>query len=912
MKHSMIIALFFVGYSGFAQQKWLSLDANSTLKDPRFSQQAEIKTLTMNENGIQLHFKLSGILLDHAKGDGIQFTEVQIPGSGIADTIGQPKLPVQRLFFLALENDSTWNYQLKNVQTRTIHLSDFGYPGWIYPKQDPVPKLPGAKERATFKWDRSFYENGSNRKDTHASVSSIGKIRGYQLMMIEWTPVLSDPVAGTIDILESAEMQIQFDHSFMNAHSDLFLSKWSELLNKPDKPTNRGTGNYLILVADIFQNDIADFVTAKTAQGFTVQTQVVANGTSAADIKANITALWGTPQAPDYVLIIGDVETIPAWTGQGAGTPNTDIQYGCMDGTSDWYPDMAIGRFPVDNVTQLEHVIDKTLFFEDGNFPLPEYTTEAVFMASTDNYNITEGTHNYVIDNYLTPAGLSSEKLYTVTYNATTQQVSDAFNAGRIYGIYSGHGGTTSWADGPAFSQSDVNALTNTGLYSFVCSFACVTGSYHLDECFTETWILAEEKGACAIYGSSVNSYWTEDDILEKVLFEAIYTDSIREVSPAWQEAMVKFLAHFGADSTTRRYYEMYNLMGDPSLFIPEPGGGSAMGVSPFKGYTAEGPYGGPFTPDNQEFVIENRSETAFDFSVQTTEAWLSVSPATGSVAPGATVTITVSFTNQANTLNHGTYEADIEFTNTTSNDGDTSRTVTLIVGIPEMIYEFNLDEDPQWSMEGDWAYGIPTGQGGGYNKPPDPTSGATGDYVIGYNLNGNYSSNMQAPEYVTTTAIDCSELSRVSLAFQRWLGVENNQYDHANIEASIDGTEWITVFENSSTIADEAWVEKTYDLSEFADGAPQLYIRWSMGPTDSSVVYCGWNIDDIQIWGLRPIEIDPCPADINDDGNVDMSDLEAICQTWKDPEVDINGFCNTDILQLLGVLESFGACPAD
>ena len=102
---------------------------------------------------------------------------------------------------------------------------------------------------------------------------------------------------------------------------------------------------------------------------------------------------------------------------------------------------------------------------------------------------------------------------------ATTQQVSDAFNAGVFYGIYSGHGGNNSWADGPPFSETNVNNLTNTNMYPFVMSFACVTGSYQDTQCFTETWSRAPNKGALAIYGSSVNSYWTEDDVLERRLF---------------------------------------------------------------------------------------------------------------------------------------------------------------------------------------------------------------------------------------------------------------------------------------------------------------------------------------------------------------------------------------------------------
>jgi len=908
MKKLFVISILtlWMAFPAFSQAKWLDLKGGPELQTVDHALPALIKTTDSRNDGLDLSYQLPGVLLDHAKGGGHAFTQMSIPGSGISDQVGYPELPVQRKFFL-VPVGSKVTYDVQNIQTRSVRLPESGFPAWVMPRQLPVPKIPGALESAVFQWNSNYYSTGMGEKSVQLNIVSTGVMRHYQLMMIEWSPVDLNPVTGECNILTSMDVHLHFDNSNRTTQTDLFLSNTSLFLNPLQKPSARDTGNYLILVASSFQDEISALVTAKTAQGYTVSTYVVAAGTTSETIKNYITTLWGTPQAPDYILIIGDTDKIPAWTGGGEGNPHTDIQYGCMDGVDDWYPDMAIGRFPVDTVTQLGYVIDKTIFFEDGNFPRPEYVTEAVFMSSTDNYQITEGTHEYVIDNYLTPAGLTSQKLYTVTYNATTQQVSDAFNEGRIYGIYSGHGGTTSWADGPPFSQSDVNALTNSGLYAFVTSFACITGSYHLDECFTETWILAEDKGACAIYGSSVNSYWTEDDILEKKLFEAIYTDGIRQVSPAWQEADLKFLAHFGVSATTRRYFEMYNLMGDPSLAIPEPGGGSAMRVSPFKGFSAEGPSGGPFSPESKVFSIENVSDTAFDFSVVSTEDWLTVLPSSGTVGAGAVVEITVTINAQANVLQNGPYQSEVQFTNTTDNDGDTSRTVDLTVGLPEMVYEFNMDQDPLWTMEGGWAYGVPTGLGGEHGNP-DPTEGATGDHVLGYNLEGDYPNNM-VEEHVTSTAIDCTDLARTSVKFQRWLGVEANSYDHAYFKVSTDGNTWETIYSNQNTVSDDVWGSQSYDISMIADGSPTLYLRWTMGTTDGSYTYCGWNLDDIQVWGVLPDE-NLCPADVDGDGTVDMSDFSTLCTSWHDEGVNFNGITNTDLLNLLDILSDLGACP--
>ena len=176
------------------------------------------------------------------------------------------------------------------------------------------------------------------------------------------------------------------------------------------------------------------------------------------------------------------------------------------------------------NLTQLCNMIQKVIYMENG---VNSLWKKNVFMASTDNHTITEGTHNLVIDSFFVPDGFTvNTKLYSY-YGATTAQVSQSIDSGKIFAIYSGHGSETSWADGPVFSQSNVNALNNT-IFPFVYSFACITGSYHISgECFAETWVRSPKAGVI-FWGSSVNSYWDEDDILERRIERALFTENLK------------------------------------------------------------------------------------------------------------------------------------------------------------------------------------------------------------------------------------------------------------------------------------------------------------------------------------------------------------------------------------------------
>jgi len=163
-------------------------------------------------------------------------------------------------------------------------------------------------------------------------------------------------------------------------------------------------------------------------------------------------------------------------------------------------------------------------------------------------------------------------------------------------------------------------------------------------------------------------------------------------------------------------------------------------------------------------------------------------------------------------------------------------------------IYSFPFNTSPPdgegWTMEGEWEYGAPQGLGG------DPASASTGSYVYGYDLSGNGQYENSIPAHaLTTTALDCTGLTNVTLRFWRWLGVENYIFDNASIEVSNDGSGWTTVWDHAAgSFTDSSWTEVEYDISAVADGQPTVYIRWVMGPTDSSVTYCGWNIDDVEI----------------------------------------------------------------
>ena len=170
-----------------------------------------------------------------------------------------------------------------------------------------------------------------------------------------------------------------------------------------------------------------------------------------------------------------------------------------------------------------------------------------------------------------------------------------------------------------------------------------------------------------------------------------------------------------------------------------------------------------------------------------------------------------------------------------------------------DLIYSADMSTDPGWTLDPgteapyQWEYGTPAGLDG------DPTSGHTGDNVIGYNLQGLYPNEMDPAQYATTPAFSTVGYSDVTVGFWQWLGVEASIYDTAGLEVW-DGSQWSVVWqhEGDSTLS-SSWEYVQYALPASAANQPEVMLRWAMGPSDVYVNYCGWNIDDVTVWGTVP-----------------------------------------------------------
>ncbi|MEA1972207.1 MAG: T9SS type A sorting domain-containing protein [Candidatus Cloacimonadota bacterium] len=173
-----------------------------------------------------------------------------------------------------------------------------------------------------------------------------------------------------------------------------------------------------------------------------------------------------------------------------------------------------------------------------------------------------------------------------------------------------------------------------------------------------------------------------------------------------------------------------------------------------------------------------------------------------------------------------------------------------------EIIWEDGFETEIGWELSGEFEIGIPTG-GGGDHGNSGPTSATEGENILGVDLSGtgsypnDYETNLGDREvYAISPQIDCSMFVDINMVFDKYLNVEQPAYDHAYIDISIDGSNWVEIWTNDTEVTDNSWAEVSFDVSNFADGSSSFQVRFSIGETDGSWQYSGWNIDNFRLEG--------------------------------------------------------------
>lgn len=354
------------------------------------------------------------------------------------------------------------------------------------------------------------------------------------------------------------------------------------------------------------------------------------NATSIANtLKALYTNATEASPAPTYVLLVGDVAQMPVhstqlsnsfyWSMQLDSDHATDLYYTTWS-TDDVLPDCYLGRFSATDTSTLRSIIDKTMYYEKYQFLDDSYLTRAALVAgvSSDNhgYSHADPTMDYIALQYVNAAnGYNTVKYYKnntnshpigVTVTGSSQSSSTAsalknfYNLGAGWVNYSAHGDWDMWYD-PAFNVTDASRMTNTNMPSFMIGNCCLSNSFNKSTCLGEALLRKGSRaGAVAYIGGTNSTIWDQDfywsvgvrnsvsanmaldySALNKGMYDHLFHTHGEALSDygvtagkmlfngnmAVQNAPTASSVWYGTTAELKRYYwEIYELMGDPSL----------------------------------------------------------------------------------------------------------------------------------------------------------------------------------------------------------------------------------------------------------------------------------------------------------------------------------------------------------
>jgi len=387
-------------------------------------------------------------------------------------------------------------------------------------------------------------------------------------------PVAYNPVCGSLSLYQSLTATLSVSLPIRTANP----------LGLPSR--------YMIVAPTDFVEGLQPFVQWKRSEGFAV-TEIYSDTNSREVVQTLIDAYWTIDgQTPDYLLIVGDAEQIQPYDGTthpiGLGGHVTDLYY--AEHTGDYLPDAMVGRWPVADTAALRAVVEKTLRYEKcvglDTVALNRVLLVAGLEGTEPAPVTTNGQVNYAADRL----SWALPTLDTICYrnpesDTLRGDILEDIAEGAALVNYTAHCGINGWSR-PAVDFDDIDSL-DSSLPLFYINNCCLSNAFD-GNCFGERLLRKTQGGGVAVVGATNSTLWNEDyywsvgpkypfslqperDSLLPGAFD-IWADALHDSSlsaAATAGAIMSYgnmaVSAFGSPYDIF-YWEIYNLLGDPSL----------------------------------------------------------------------------------------------------------------------------------------------------------------------------------------------------------------------------------------------------------------------------------------------------------------------------------------------------------
>ncbi|MBD3276887.1 MAG: T9SS type A sorting domain-containing protein [Candidatus Aegiribacteria sp.] len=531
-----------------------------------------ITTMESSPQGMVLQLDAQSPVFRTMEIRGDRYSAAVIPGAETTSLFSHPRMPVYRSW-IEIPTGASVEAVITEEQIETID-------GPAWPIQPGIQSAPKDRPRDQFVIERSndIYSGSEAYPESWVRIIYAGEMRGRNLALVEVLPLKWNPSTNTCQYLSEATIDLKFTggdiaESYYRADRyyapgfEVILSRLTANYGTFEAGTDTPPAPYLIVGhEDFVTTGMDDFVTWKENQGFEVtMVDLSVTGSSASEIEDYILdAIENWTNPPQYVLLVGDTGYLPGNSATEYGGV-TDLYYVTLD-DGDYMPDAFIGRFSVTNTGEAILMADRVIDYEQNVTGSTPWVQNTCWIASNDNSSISEGTHNYCIDNFLDPLGYTWDKVYPAQGGSASDAIA-SINGGISMLTFSGHGSTTSWGD-MSFGSSDFSQLTNGDMLPGVISHACLTGDFEVGTAWCETWTRTPDRGGLWFYGSVPSSYWEPDDIQQRAEFEWFLAEDVHYPMGFLNGGKLAVFEYYSGGDYSKSYYEAYNLLGDPSVMM--------------------------------------------------------------------------------------------------------------------------------------------------------------------------------------------------------------------------------------------------------------------------------------------------------------------------------------------------------
>ncbi len=414
--------------------------------------------------------------------------------------------------------------------------------------------------------------------------------RAYQLPVANYLLDVTDPDQPQLIAPTQGISGVQFAdpaHLPLPRRYALITQVVSPLRVRSPEPLNLAQGDYHIITHAHFAPALTPLIARRQAQGRRVVTQTVQAiydhfGDGRPDPEAVRTYLaqryFHDAPRPAYILLVGDgtldpkryrPTSPPTWlppyladVDPFLGETAADNRFVAVDG-NDALPDMAIGRLPVNTLTEAQTVVAKILTHEDalvtgahrrvllvadnadaaGNFPAKASALAAAVPP----------TFTAVVAAMHTPAH----------FTETRQTLLNTWNSGAYVIAFWGHASPRQWAAERLFHRDDVASLRAASASPVVLGMSCFTARFQeLQDALDETLLRATERGAVATWGSTGLSISSGHEPLAAGFIRALSDVGNARLG----DAAFAGKAQLAAGSLHLDLLDTFTLLGDPAM----------------------------------------------------------------------------------------------------------------------------------------------------------------------------------------------------------------------------------------------------------------------------------------------------------------------------------------------------------